>query len=87
MRHECPHLFRDLCCGEAFEDEFQVGLGFDLVGFGSFHQVKEHGAGVGTLGSADKEPVLAARGQPLSNSNQIIPLKDGAHAYTGMCIT
>ena len=46
LRHECPHVFRGLCCGEAFEEKFQVGLGFDLVGLGGLHQRKEHGAGV-----------------------------------------
>jgi hypothetical protein len=33
-----PHLFRDLRCGEAFEEEFQVGLGLDLVGLRGFRR-------------------------------------------------
>jgi hypothetical protein len=32
LRHECFHVFRDLRCGEFFEEEFQVGLGLDLTG-------------------------------------------------------
>ena len=36
--HERFHVFRGLRCGEAFEEEFQVGLGLDLVGLGGFRQ-------------------------------------------------
>lgn len=61
LRHECPHVFRGLGGGKVFEEEFQVGLGLDLVGLGGFHQGKEHGAGVGTLGGTGKEPVLPSQ--------------------------
>ena len=36
LQHECPHIFRGLRGGESLEEEFQVGLGFDLIGLGSF---------------------------------------------------
>jgi len=62
LRHERLHVCRGLRCGKAFEEEFQVSLGLDLVGLGGFHQGKEHGAGVCTLGDAGKEPVLPAQG-------------------------
>jgi hypothetical protein len=51
-----------LCCGEAFEEEFQVGLGLDLVGLGGFLQGKEHGTGVHTLEGTGKESVLSVQG-------------------------
>ncbi len=38
--HECPHVLLGLHCGESFEEEFQVGLGLDLVGLSDFHQEK-----------------------------------------------
>ena len=37
LRHERPHDFPGLCGGEAFEEEFQVDLRFDLVGLGGLH--------------------------------------------------
>jgi len=34
LLHERPHFFHGPRCGEAFEEEFQVGLGLDLIGLG-----------------------------------------------------
>ena len=62
LRHERFHVFHGLRCGEAFEEEFQAGLGLDLVGLGGFHQREQHGAGVGTFGYSGKEPVFRAQG-------------------------
>ena len=61
LGHECPHVFRGLRGGESFEEEFQVGLGIDLVGLGGFHQGKQHGFGVSTLEDSGKEPVFATQ--------------------------
>lgn len=61
--HESFHVFSDLGGGKSFEEELQIDPGFDFVGLGSFHQRKEHGAGVSPLGYAGKEPTLSAQGQ------------------------
>lgn len=46
LRYECLHVARGLSCGEVFEEECQEGQGLDLVGFGGFHQGKEHALGI-----------------------------------------
>ena len=61
LRHERPHVFHGLRCGEAFEEEFQVGVGLDLIGLGGFYQGKEHGTGARALGCTGKKPVLPAQ--------------------------
>jgi hypothetical protein len=38
LRHKYLHVFSGLRGGEAFKEEFQVGLGLNLIGLGGFHQ-------------------------------------------------
>jgi hypothetical protein len=55
-------FFSGLRYGESFEEEFQVGLGLDLIGLGGFNQGEQHGAGISALRDSGEEPVLSAQG-------------------------
>lgn len=60
LRQGCPHVFRGLCGGEAFEEEFEVGLGSISLAFAVSTREKGMALEFPPFGGVVEEPVLLA---------------------------